>query len=269
MSSRTINIDIILGAISGDVIGSSYEHSPKKLVPKNFKLFNDYSTFTDDTVLTIAVLECLINDELENIEKYLKSYAIRYRSYGFSDSFLKWAMLMGNDKGDSFGNGAAMRVSPLGALINDEGELIKAVERVTKTSHNHEESVKGAKAIAISIFKAKNKISKNEIKNYVSSLGYNLDLDFEEIKRPHLITFGPGAEYICQTTVPIAISCFLQTKDYESCIRMAISEGGDTDTVACMAGGIAAAYYGEVPEKIKMEAIKRLPEDFISILNKV
>jgi len=269
MISRTINIDIIIGAISGDVIGSSYEHSPKKLVPKNFKLFNDNSTFTDDTVLTIAVLECLINDELENIEKYLKSYAIKYRNYRFSPGFLKWAMLMGNEKGNSFGNGAAMRVSPLGALTIDEGELTKAVEKVTKTSHSHEESVKGAKAIAISIFKAKNKISKNEIKNYVSSLGYNLDMDFEKIKQPHLLTFGQNAEYICQTTVPIAISCFLQTNDYESCIRMAISEGGDTDTVACMAGGIAAAYYGGIPQHIKEETLKRIPEEFKDILNMI
>ena len=262
-----IKKEIIFGAIAGDISGSVFEH--KFDIPENFNLFNIASSYTDDTVLTIAVLECLVNDDLLNIEHYLKSYTKRYPKSGFGPGFINWVLKPNGEKGSSCGNGAAMRISSLGALIDDENKLLKWIEIVTKTSHNHEDAIKGTTAIALSIFKAKNGFTKQEINEYVTSLGYELNSDFEAIKQPYRKYFGNGVEYICQTTVPIAISCFLQTNDYESCIRLAISSGGDTDTVACMAGGIAAAFYGGIPQQIKEETLKRIPEEFIDILNMI
>jgi ADP-ribosylglycohydrolase len=259
--------DIILGAIAGDVIGSVFEHSFS--IPKDFELFSLKSKFTDDTVLTIAVLDCLLNDNTLNFEKPLKSYTKKYFNSGFGPGFENWVLKPSGVKGFSCGNGAAMRISALGALIDDENILLKCIKDVTNTSHNHEESVKGAVAIGLCIFKAKNGFTKQEINEYVTSLGYELNSDFEAIKQPYRKYFGNGVEYICQTTVPIAISCFLQTNDYESCIRLAISSGGDTDTVACMAGGIAAAFYGGIPQQIKEETLKRIPEEFKDILNMI
>ena len=259
--------DIILGAIAGDVIGSVFEHSFS--IPKDFELFSLKSKFTDDTVLTIAVLDCLLNDNTLDFEKPLKSYTKKYFNSGFGPGFENWVLKPYGVKGFSCGNGAAMRISALGALIDDENILLKCIKDVTNTSHNHEESVKGAIAIGLCIFKAKNGFSKENIYQYVTSLGYDLNPDFEALKQYYRESFNTGVEYICQTTVPIAISCFLQTNDYESCVRLAISSGGDTDTVACMAGGIAVAFYGGIPQHIKKETLKRIPEEFIAILNMI
>ena len=259
--------DIILGAIAGDVIGSVFEHSFS--IPKDFELFSLKSKFTDDTVLTIAVLDCLLNDNTLDFEKPLKSYTKKYFNSGFGPGFENWVLKPSGVKGFSCGNGAAMRISALGALIDDENILLKCIKDVTNTSHNHEESVKGAVAIGLCIFKAKNRFSKEDIYQYVNSLGYDLNSDFEALKQYYRESFNTSVEYICQTTVPIAISCFLQTNDYESCVRLAISSGGDTDTVACMAGGIAVAFYGGIPQHIKKETLKRIPEEFIAILNMI
>ena len=259
--------DIILGAIAGDVTGSVFEHSFN--IPKDFELFSLKSKFTDDTVLTIAVLDCLLNDSKLNFEQSLKFYTKKYFNSDFGPGFKNWVLKPYGVKGFSCGNGAAMRISALGALIDDENILLKCIKDVTNTSHNHEESVKGAIAIGLCIFKAKNGFSKENIYQYVTSLGYDLNPDFEALKQYYRESFNTGVEYICQTTVPIAISCFLQTNDYESCVRLAISSGGDTDTVACMAGGIAVAFYGGIPQHIKKETLKRIPEEFIAILNMI
>lgn len=259
--------DIILGAIAGDVIGSVFEHSFN--TPNDFELFSLKSKFTDDTVLTIAVLDSLLNDNTLNFEQSLKSYAKKYFNSGFGQGFKNWVLKPNGEKGFSCGNGAAMRISGVGALIDDQNTLLKCIKDVTNTSHNHEESVKGAVAIGLCIFKAKNGFSKEDIYKYVTSIGYDLNSDFEALKQYYRESFNTGVEYICQTTVPIAISCFLQTNDYESCIRLAISSGGDTDTVACMAGGIAAAFYVVIPQQIKEETLKRIPEEFKDILNMI
>lgn len=210
-----------------------------------------------------------MNDEILNIEKYLKSYTKKYINSGFGPGFIDWTSKPNGEKGFSCGNGAAMRISPLGALINDENKLLEFIKTITNTSHNHDESLKGANAIGLCIFKAKNGVSKIDISKYVCSLGYDLKSDSKSLKQAFRKDFGRGVEYICQTTVPIAVSCFLQTNDYESCIRLAISLGGDTDTVACMAGGIASAYYGGLPKKIKNETLKKLPKEFKNILKKI
>ncbi len=255
-------MDIILGAIAGDVIGSCYEFTHS--IPDNFTLFNEFSKYTDDTVLTIAVLDCLQKDDIENCEDYLKVYTKKYPNSGFGPNFFNWAQQPNGYKSESFGNGAAMRVSAIGAFCKTEAEIHRVIQLVTTPSHNHSEALKGAAAIAISIFKAKNGESKEDISHYVlNEMNYDLSIDFDEIRAKKNI------EVICQTTVPRAISCFLQSYDYESCIRLAVSIGGDTDTVACMAGGIAAAYYGGIPSYIKEETLLRLPFEFQTILKTI
>ena len=252
-------MDIILGAIAGDIIGSCYEF--KWNIPKDFTLFNETSKYTDDTVLTIAILDSLLNNDSENSEQYLKRYAKNYPNSGFGPGFINWVLQPSGVQNNSFGNGAAMRVSAVGALAKNEETLLKWIQEVTVPSHNHIEAIKGATAIAMVIYKAKNGHSKKDIHKYVTKdLGYDLNIDFEKFRDRQI------PEFICQTTVPFAIACFLESNDYESCIRLAVSLGGDTDTVACMAGGIAAAFYGGIPLFIKQEVIQRLPDAFKVIL---
>ena len=216
---------ILLGAIAGDVIGSYYEHFRTKNY--NFELFRNRSKCTDDTKMTVAVL---------------------------SDNPLPY---------NSWGNGSAMRVSPVGWAFDTLEETLEAAKQSAEVTHNHPEGIKGAQATAACIFLARTGKSKEEIRNYVEqTFGYDLHRTCDEIRPNYQF------EVSCQKSVPESIIAFLESSDYESAIRLAVSMGGDADTMGAIAGGIAEAFYGGVPEHIKAEVINRLPDEFVQVMKR-
>ncbi len=249
----------IIGAIAGDVIGSVFEFHNIKTT--EFKLFTKKTTFTDDSVLTIAVADAILNgkDYAGNIHAFGRKYPRR----GYGGNFLKWLMSNNPQPYNSFGNGSGMRVSPVGFAFPSLEKVLEEAKKTAEVTHNHPEGIKGAQAIASAIYLAKTGVPKNEIKDYITiTFDYNLDFTLNEIRPTYRFS------EICQDSVPQAIVAFLESSDYESCIRLAISIGGDSDTIACMAGGIAAAYYKFIPAYILKETLKRLPDEFIEIIDK-
>ena len=252
-------INTIIGAIAGDVIGSVFEWNNIKST--KFPLFSDNTTFTDDTILTVAVADSILNNK--DFESSIKLYANNYSSYGYGASFRKWFESKNSKPYNSWGNGSAMRVSPVGFAYNSLNEtLLKAKESAVIT-HNHPEGIKGAQAVAAAIFYARKGKSKDFIKNFISkSFGYNLNRPLNEIRPDYKFDVS------CQGSVPEAIIAFLESSDFEDAIRLAVSIGGDSDTIACISGGIASAYYKEIPEFILYNIKKLLPEEFINIIDK-
>ena len=249
----------MLGAIAGDIIGSVYEFTNVK-PDFYFPLFVNDSEFTDDTVLTIALADSI----LSNIpyKDKLREYYLRYPNAGYGGMFHKWARSKNPQPYNSWGNGSAMRVSPVGWAYNDlETVLLKAKESAEVT-HNHPEGIKGAQATAASIFLARTKNSKKEIEKFVEkNFNYNLDLDLEDLRKNYRFNES------CQDTVPQAIFTFLISDSFEDSIRKAIYIGGDSDTLACINGSIAEAFYGGVPETIAEEIYKRLNDKLSAIVN--
>jgi ADP-ribosylglycohydrolase len=248
----------LLGAIAGDVIGSVYEYA-QIVKTTRFPLFTPLSDFSDDTVLTMAVADCLINGK--DFAENTWDFAHRYPNRGYGGSFKEW--LKSNEKQPygSYGNGSAMRVSPVGLLFDTMDETLKLAEASAAVTHNHPEGIKGAKAIAAAIYMARTYASKADIQEYISfALGYNLDFTIEEIRPCYKF------DVTCQGSVPQAIVAFLDSRDYEHAIRLAVSLGGDSDTIACMAGGIAAAFYKDIPLKIMDKVTDKLPREFLQIL---
>ena len=251
----------IIGAIAGDIIGSRREFKPIKT--KDFNLFQKRSTFTDDTIMTLAVANWLIKDKSskEVLVKELKDFARKYPNAGYGRMFNNWVNTPDPDPYGSWGNGSAMRVSPVawvGESLEEVQELAKASSIVT---HDHPEGIKGALATADAIYLARIGSSKAEIKDHVElRYGYNLSRTVDEI-RPHY-----GFDVSCQGSVPESIICFLDACDYEDTIRNAISLGGDADTQAAIAGGIAAAFY-DVPRPIYNKAIHRLDYNLLNVYN--
>ena len=240
----------MIGAIIGDVIGSFYEGKIKKAKSKNFELFTPYSICTDDTIMTIAVGQALVNTyqekEISIIQKELIKEMQRlgkiypYSRYG--KQFSHWLREENPKPYNSFGNGSGMRVSSVAWLYDNLEDVNKYAEITASVSHNHPEGIKGACAIASAIYLARENKSKEEIKKYIED---KFEYSFEaisEIRKWH--TF----DETCQVTVPIAIQAFLEGKDFEDVLINAIYAGGDTDTIACMACSIAEAYY-EIPDK--------------------
>ena len=276
--------DIIIGAIAGDIIGSPYEFNSIKTT--DFPLFSERSRFTDDTVMTIAVLNALLEyQEQTNIgglegllwdireidwEKLnqlfitsMKAFGRAYPDAGYGSRFRKWLIGDSNEPYNSFGNGSAMRVSPVGALFCKPEIIDKVAEASAATTHNHPEGIKGAKAVADTIFHAKNRMlatkEKKDIKDIIKiKYGYNFYRTIDKIRPDYKF------DATCQGSVPEAIICFFEGESFEEVVRLAVSLGGDSDTQASIAGAIAAARYG-VPKKIKTEVIKRLPEDLLAV----
>ena len=247
------------GAIIGDIIGSRFER--KNIKSKEFALFSNKSRFTDDTVLTIAIADAILNDK--PYEQAVLDYARRYPRAGYGGTFKKW--MLGFIKGpyNSWGNGSAMRVSPVGYAFNSKEEVLTEAEKSAAITHNHPEGIKGAQAIALGIFLARHDHSKSAIKEaIVQHTGYNLNRRIDDIRDEY--TFDVS----CQGSVPEAILAFLESTDFEDAIRIAISIGGDSDTIACMAGGLAEAYYKAIPESIETAALDRLPTEFVHVLKK-
>lgn len=248
----------MLGAIAGDIIGSVYETSPVKTV--DFELFPPGARFTDDTLLTLATADALLGDG---------DYAGAYRRYGrafpdagYGGTFFGWLFSEHAGPYNSWGNGAAMRVSPIGFALDSVEDVLAEAARSAAVTHDHPEGIKGARATALAIFLARSGESKAKIRSEIQRrFGYDLQRSIDAI-RP-----GYGFDVSCQGSVPESLIAFLESTDYESAVRNAISLGGDADTMACIAGGIAQAFYGAVPNQIDDEVRTRLPEDLLKVLN--
>jgi ADP-ribosylglycohydrolase len=246
----------MLGAIAGDIIGSAYEMSGTK--SKDFPLFSEYCRFTDDTVLTIAVADAILHDH--DYVTQFKAYYQRYPRAGYGGHFKRWAGSSDREPYNSWGNGSAMRVSAVGFAFDRLDQVLQEAERSAVVTHNHPEGIKGAQATAAAIFLGRTVQSKREIKaNIETTFGYDLSQTLDEIR--------PSYEFdmSCQGTVPQAVMAFLESTDFEDAIRNAISLGGDSDTLACITGGIAQAFYGGVPEAISEQALTYLDERLRSV----
>lgn len=242
----------IIGAIIGDIVGSRFEWMNNRST--EFDFLTEVNKFTDDTVMTCAVADWLVNDS--NLAEELRTWANKYPKAGYGGKFRDWVF----DKNilpayNSYGNGSAMRVSPVGFYATSFGEALELAKRSAEVTHNHPEGIKGAQAIASAIFFARAGRTKDEIKEIIEEwFGYDLNRKLDDIRPVYKF------DATCQGSVSEAIIAFLESDDYESAIRLAISIGGDSDTIACMTGGIAAAYYG-IPDEIVEKAYRYLKDD--------
>jgi ADP-ribosylglycohydrolase len=250
----------MLGALVGDIIGSTYEWYNTKR--SDFELFEKGCRFTDDSVMTLAVAKWLIEDENHSTAQLIKCMQELGRKHpdaGYGGHFYSWLFAKNPQPYNSWGNGAGMRVSPVGLYANTLEEALELAEITASVSHNHPEGVKGAQAIAASVFLCKEGRSKQKIKEYVEqTFGYNLHRTIAEI-RPRY-----GFDVSCQGSVPEAIIAFLEGNSFEEVIRLAISLGGDSDTIGAMAGAIAACRY-PIPEEIAERCDSLLTEDLRDI----
>jgi ADP-ribosylglycohydrolase len=229
----------MIGAIAGDIIGSVYEHHNIKTT--DFPLFRPDCRFTDDTVLTVAVAASILHGKPYEIA--LKEYARSYPSAGYGMSFFSWAMSSAGVPYNSWGNGSAMRVSPVGFAFNSLDEVLDEAKKSAEVTHNHPEGIKGAQATASAVFLARSGKTKQQIHRYIEeTFGYDLSEPIDSIRKHYSFDIS------CQGSVPQAITAFLESEDYEDVVRKGISIGGDSDTIACIAGGIAHAFYGGVPD---------------------
>jgi ADP-ribosylglycohydrolase len=247
----------MIGAVAGDIIGSTYErHSIKT---KRFRLFPKYCTYTDDTVLSIAIAKSILDNEpyIDNVI----DFGIRYYGAGYGLLFKKWLKSIKHEPYNSWGNGSAMRVSAIGFAFDTEEEVLAEAKKSAEITHNHKEGIKGAEATALAIFMARKGADREDIREVISKrFNYNLDDTVDEIRPFYRFDVS------CQGSVPQSIICFLDSTSYEDTIRNAISLGGDTDTMATIAGGIAEAYYKGVPRDIRFNVYKKLPNEFLGIL---
>jgi len=248
----------MLGAIAGDIIGSRFERFNIK--SEKFELFSPDSCFTDDTVMTVAIADSLLTGEDYAVS--MRKWGQRYPNRGYGQRFALWLGNPNLSASDSSGNGAAMRVSPIGMFFNGFEDVLAEAERSALASHNHPEAVKGAQAIAASVYLAKNGDNKGEIRKFIiETFAYNLEQTIESMRPNYHLDFT------CQGTVPQAIIAFLDSTGFEDTIRKAISLGGDSDTIACMAGAIAHAYYRKIPAFIVGEVRQRLTKELLEVVD--
>ncbi|MCP4117362.1 MAG: ADP-ribosylglycohydrolase family protein [Desulfobacteraceae bacterium] len=246
----------MIGAIAGDIIGSVYEHFPIKT--KEFPLFHPECCFTDDSVLTIAIAKAILEDG--DYLKAMREIGRRYPNAGYGGTFIHWLHSANPEPYNSWGNGAAMRVSPVGFAFDTVDKVLREAGRTAEISHNHPEGVKGAQATALSIYLARTARDKALIrKEVVRRFGYDLHRTVEEIRPSYKFDIS------CQGTVPEAIIAFLDSDSYEDAVRNAVSLGGDSDTLACITGGIAEAYYGPVAPHILKKVKESLTEELWQI----
>ena len=253
-----LDVKFLCGAIAGDIIGSVYEFRSFK--ETTFPLFSDSSGYTDDTVMTVANAEWLLSgDSLLGI---MQDFGNRYPA-GYGGMFWEWLHAYDPQPYNSWGNGSAMRVSPVGWAFDTLEETLEAARQSAEITHNHPEGIKGAQATAACIFLARTGKSKQEIKEYIEDyFGYDLSRTCDEIRPTYQFNES------CQGTVPESIIAFLESTDYESAIRLAVSLGGDADTMGAITGCIAEAFYGGVPDHIRKEVLKILPNEFIEVMRK-
>ena len=255
----------MLGAIIGDIVGSRFEFNNHR--SKDFDLFDINCFVTDDSIMTLAIAEAILACEGDwkkldkNAVKYMRSIGKKYPGCGYGSMFGKWIFSNEPKPYNSFGNGAAMRVSPCGFIAQTEKEAKMLSQKVTEVTHNHPEGIKGAEAVVIAIFLARNGASKEEIRERIENDYYKLDFTLGTSTEP-LCGEGSPLDSIrkyykfdetCQNTVPQAIQAFLESDSFEDAIRNAVSIGGDSDTIAAITGGIAEAFYG-IPIELKSKA---------------
>jgi ADP-ribosylglycohydrolase len=266
----------MLGAIIGDIVGSRFEFNNHR--NKDFDLFTNTCFVTDDSIMTIAVAKAIM--EAKNITKpttveydfdkdfyqtlsemtvkSMRKIGQRYPNCGYGGRFAKWMFSDQPKPYNSYGNGAAMRISSAGDVARTEYEAIKLSEAITSVTHNHDEGIKGAEATVVAIYMARQGFLKSEIKQKITDKYYSIDFKVDDIRSSYQFN------ETCQETVPQAIACFLESKSFEDAIRTAISIGGDSDTIGAITGAIAEAYYG-IPEDIREKALIYLDPSLIAI----
>jgi ADP-ribosylglycohydrolase len=241
----------MIGAIAGDVIGSVHEFIGTKTM--EFPLFDHQSRFTDDTVLAVAVADCLLN-RLDYVDTFHR-YAAAYPKAGYGLRFASWFRSGERDPYNSWGNGAAMRVPAIGYAFDSLTDVLAEAARSAEVTHNHPEGVKGAQATAAAVFMARRGRSKSDIRSSLERMfGYDLRRRLDDIRPTYAF------DESCQGTVPPAVIAFLESSHFEDAIRKAISLGGDADTLACITGAIAEAHYGGVPDHIASRTLEALDD---------
>lgn len=272
----------MLGAIIGDMAGTKYEYQEfldskkgiinverrRSILNSNEALITSNSFISDDSILTIAIADAIVYDRdyMEALKKYGKEYSNKpleienFFKSAFSPTFIKWANSNNLEYGTSIGNGATMRVSPVAYLFNSLEKVQLEARKSAVPSHNSVEAIRGAESLASAIFLARNKKSKDDIKNYITEkYGYSLEYNLKKLQETNIFN---GT---CDVTVPQAIFTFLNSTSFEDSIRKSISIGGDTDTIACMVGSISEAYYG-IPKDLRNKALEIIPPQFKHIL---
>jgi ADP-ribosylglycohydrolase len=247
----------MIAAIAGDIIGSVHERADIKRT--DFTLFKKNSSFTDDTVMTMAVADCLLHRK--PYAATLREYGRRYPNRGYGGMFREWLADDARGPYQSFGNGSAMRVSPVGFAMRNLDDVLSEARTSAMPTHDHPEGIKGAQALAVAVFLARHGADKAKIRADIESrFGYDLRRSVAAIRPRYAF------DVTCQGSVPEAIIAFLDSDDVESAIRLAVSLGGDADTLACMAGAVAQAFYKEVPPAIVAEVEQRLRPELWQLL---
>ncbi|MEF8824619.1 MAG: ADP-ribosylglycohydrolase family protein [Desulfohalobiaceae bacterium] len=231
----------MLGAIAGDLVGSRFEARPTK--NRDFELVTAQCRITDDSVLSLAVAQSLM-DDIPYADN-LKAFFRRYPQAGYGGNFMLWAASGESEPYYSFGNGSAMRVSTVGWYLNTEEDVLREAEQSAAVTHNHPEGIKGAQSVALAVFRARQARGKEAIKQEIEErFCYDLSRSLRDI-RP-----GYSFDVTCQGSVPEALIAFLEAEDFEDTLRNAVSLGGDSDTQACIAGAVAEALYGDIPASL-------------------
>lgn len=260
--------DNVIGAIIGDIVGSPYEFDYNNIKTTNFPLFSKKSYFTDDTIMTLAVAEALMNGynsptkTQKELIKCMQDFGHKYPNAGYGGAFIYWLNMKHPQPYNSFGNGSAMRVSPVAWIYDDLNTIEKYAAFTAEITHNHPEGIKGAQATASAIYLARIKQSKSEIRSYLSNkYGYNFNRTCDEIR--------PNYHHVesCQKTVPEALTAFFEGDSFEDVLRLAVSLGGDSDTLTAIAASVAEAYY-EIPSNIYITALNYLTDDLLDIVFK-
>lgn len=255
----------MIGAMAGDIIGSVHEYIGTKT--KDFPLFVDDSYATDDSVLTAAVAEALLvrrgsssgRPGLEYVRLF-HEYFREFPDAGYGGSFIEWALARRTEPYNSWGNGSAMRISPVAWALDSLETVLAEAEICAAVTHNHPEGIRGAQATAAAVYLARSGASRGEIRDLITTrFRYNLGHTLDELRPDYAYDIS------CMGTVPPAIIAFLESADFEDAIRNAISLGGDADTLACITGSIAEAFYGGVPEAIRREVLRRLPPRLLGV----
>lgn len=255
----------MIGSIIGDIVGSIYEFTPNNIKTKQFEFFNPNGSYTDDSILTFATADWLLHGG--EVAHYYSKYGEKYPwpMGGYGGGFKLWLVRSIKHQDyrpyNSCGNGSAMRVGPVGWAFDTIEEILAKAKESAECTHNHPEGIKGAQATALAIMMARHGCDKNEIRSEIEKrFEYDLQFTCEQIRPTY--TWGGT----CQDSVPQAIVAFLDGEDYEDSIRNAISIGGDSDTIGCITGSIAEAYFG-VPADLRNSAMNYLPEEFQSIIS--
>jgi ADP-ribosylglycohydrolase len=239
----------VIGAIAGDIIGSVHEGSRRQV--KDFPLFTPRSRFTDDTVLTVAVASAIRQGD--DYGAALRRWGRRYPDAGYGGWFLEWLFQEDPRPYNSYGNGSAMRVSAIGWACEDLETVLREAGQSAAVTHNHPEGIKGAQAVAAAVLVARTGKGKDRIGALLADrFGYDCAVSLEALRR------RGGFDVTCQGTVPAAVVAFLESHGFEDAVRNAVSLGGDADTLACIAGAVAEAFYGGVPAGIQQEVVRRL-----------